>query len=60
MNALEPFAEARRANLLLSDKEAAALSQAISLKRIADALETVLDWRFDQPAIRTRRAELDE
>lgn len=35
---LEPFAEARRASHSLSDGEAAALSQAISLKRIADAL----------------------
>lgn len=30
------------------------LSQAISLKRIADALESVIDHRFDEPAIRNR------
>jgi hypothetical protein len=30
------------------------LSQAISFKRIADALESVIDHAFDKPSIRTR------
>lgn len=33
------------------------LSQAISLKRIADSVESVIHWRFNEPAIYTRRAE---
>lgn len=35
-----------------------ALSTAISLKRIADSLDRVTDFRFDTPAILTRRSEL--
>lgn len=60
---LEPFAEARRATLSLTDESAAALSQAISakrtataLERIADALESVVDPTYDAPAVRTRES----
>ncbi|MCA9270113.1 MAG: hypothetical protein KDA41_16640 [Planctomycetales bacterium] len=51
---LEPFAENRKAALDLSDQDAALLSLAISAKRLADTLESVVDPSYDLPAIRTR------
>lgn len=38
-----------------SQSESAVISIAISLKRIADRLESVTDYAFDAPAIRTRK-----
>lgn len=53
---LEPFAAARRETFALNDVQAATLSQAISLKRIADALEAVTCHLYDEPAVRTRES----
>lgn len=53
--ALEPPAhEAIEANGGVGSIEIFMMSQAISMKRIADALEHVTDWRFNEAAIRTR------
>ena len=53
---IEPEAQELARHLdILPGEHAIELSKAISLKRLADALESVISINYDAPAVRTRQ-----